>query len=236
MFKRILIHELKGIFRDKMYMFFMVYPIILILVSMWLVPYLRNEVDVLSSNIVVLVFVLMTSFIYGAVTGFTLLDDQDDKVLFSLRITPIKVSHYLIIKLATGYLFGFIATLALLFATNFISGNMWLYIMIALLSSLQAPFIALLVNTFASNKIEGFVVMKASGLILLIPIAAVFITNWTEFLLGVVPGFWIARMVSIELMPGSYILENYWYFIIGLIYNVLLLVLLFKNYKKRIGI
>src|SRR5690606_2582788 len=236
MFRRTLMHELRNIIRDKMYLFFMVYPLILILIALWLIPYLANEVDLFASQIVTLVFILMTSFIYGAVTGFTLLDDQDDKVFFSLRITPIKVSYYIMIKLLISYLFGFIATIALLLSTNFLEQSILTYVLIASLASFQAPFIALIVNTFASNKIEGFVVMKASGLILLLPIAALFIHNWTEFFIGIVPGFWVARMVSMELIQGSYILPNYGYFIFGLIYNLVVIGLLFKNYNKRLGL
>lgn len=236
MFIRTFMHELRNIIRDKMYLFFMVYPVILITIALWLIPYLANEVDVFASQIVTLVFVLMTSFIYGAVTGFTLLDDQDDKVFFSLRITPIKVSYYIVIKLLISYIFGFIATMAILLTTNFIDGTFLMYILIASLASLQAPFIALIVNTFASNKIEGFVVMKASGLILLLPIASLFINNWTEFLLGIVPGFWVARIVSMELIPDAYILPFYGYFLLGFFYNLVVLYILFVNYKKRLGL
>lgn len=236
MIKRILLHEIKSILRDKMYIFFMLYPFILVLVSLWLIPYLRINASELVANIVVMVFILMTAFIYGAVTGFTLLDDQDDQVLYSLRITPIKVSHYILIKLAISYLFGLIATLLVIFTTNFLSANVFDIILIAVLSSLQAPIVALLVNAFASNKVEGFVVMKGSGLILLIPIASIFITNWTELLLGVVPGFWVARMVSISLIPADYLLNTYVYFVVGIVVNLLFITLLYKKYTKRIGL
>lgn len=236
MFKRILLHEIKGILRDKMYMFFMLYPLILVLVSLWLVPYLKENASALVANIVVLVFIMMTAFIYGAVTGFTLLDDQDDQVLYSLRITPIKVSNYILIKLGISYLFGLTATLLVIFVTNFLDASILDIFLIAILSSLQAPIVALLVNAFASNKVEGFVVMKGSGLILLIPVAAIFITNWTELLLGIVPGFWVARMVSISLIPADYLLNTYVYFLIGIVINLLFITLLYKKYTKRIGL
>ena len=236
MFKRILLHEIKGILRDKMYMFFMLYPLILVLVSLWLVPYLKENASELVANIVVLVFIMMTAFIYGAVTGFTLLDDQDDQVLYSLRITPIKVSNYILIKLGISYLFGLTATLLVIFVTNFLDASILDIFLIAILSSLQAPIVALLVNAFASNKVEGFVVMKGSGLILLIPVAAIFITNWTELLLGIVPGFWVARMVSISLIPADYLLSTYVYFLIGIVINLLFITLLYKKYTKRIGL
>lgn len=236
MFKNILVHELKNIFRDKMYVFFMMYPAILVVISLWLVPYLKTNVNELSANIFILVLILMTAFIYGAVTGFTLLDDQDDLVLYSLRITPIKVSYYIASKLLLSYLFGVLATLLVIFITGFLDANLLDIFMITLLASLQAPIIALIVNAFASNKVEGFVVMKGSGIILLIPVAAIFITNWTELFLGIVPGFWVARMVSITLIPSTYLLNQYVYFIIGLIINLAFIYLLFNRYKKRIGL
>ncbi|NWH13166.1 hypothetical protein [Acholeplasma laidlawii] len=236
MFKRILLHELKGILRDKMYMFFMLYPLILVLVSLWLVPFIKDNASELAANIVVLVFIMMTAFIYGAVTGFTLLDDQDDQVLYSLRITPIKVSNYILIKLGISYLFGLSATLLVIFITNFLDASILDVFLIAILSSLQAPIVALLVNAFASNKVEGFVVMKVSGLILLIPVASIFITNWTELLLGIVPGFWVARMISMSLIPSEYLLNTYYYFAIGISVNLLFIALLYKKYTKRIGL
>ena len=87
MFKRILIHEIKNIKRDKMYSFFAIYSIVMIVVSYFLIPYLVDNASLLAAHLVTLVFILMISFLFGAVTGFTLLDDQDDNVLLSLKIT-----------------------------------------------------------------------------------------------------------------------------------------------------
>lgn len=236
MFKRVFMHEIRGILRDKMYMFFMIYPVIIILLSLWLIPYLKINASLLAANIVVLVLILMTAFIYGAVTGFTLLDDQDDQVLFSLRITPIKVSDYIIIKLVISYIFGFIATLILILTTGFLDASVFEIIQITLLSSLTAPLIALLVNAFSSNKVEGFVVMKSSGIIILVPIVAIFITNWTEVFLGIIPGFFVARIISISLIPGAYLFDSYVYFTLGVIANAVFIYLLYKKYTMRIGI
>lgn len=236
MFKRVLMHEFKNILRDKMYAFFMVYPILIGVLASFLIPYLRTEVGELVANMVSLVFVLMTSFLFGAITGFTLLDDQDDHVLFSLKITPIKVTHYIGIKLALSYILGTIATFLLIFITALLDTS-WINMLgIALLAALQAPMLALFINAFASNKVEGFVFMKATGILVMIPIAALFLTNWTELFLGVIPGFWAARLVSIALIPNDYFLNEFWYYSLGFIVNLALISLLFKLYRKRIQI
>ncbi len=236
MFKRVLLHEIKNIFRDKMYAFFMVYPIIIGIVSYFLIPYLKDNSGDLAANIVSLLFVLMVSFMFGAITGFTLLDDQDDHVLFSLKITPIKVSNYILIKLLFSYMLGVMSTFLLIYITNLINTSILQMIGISILAALQAPMLALFINAFAKNKVEGFVFMKATGIIVLIPILSLFINDWKELFLGIVPGFWVARIVSMSLIPSTYLLNEIWYYILGFIVNIFLILLLYKIYQKRINI
>ncbi|MCF7930292.1 MAG: hypothetical protein K9L02_02155 [Acholeplasmataceae bacterium] len=238
MFKRILKHELKNILRDKMYFFFVFFSALMVIVATFLIPYLRDMESELAANIVVTFFILMNSFLYGAITGFTLLDDQDDFVLLSLKITPIKVRSYIFIKLAISYIFGLITTLILIILTGFLETSSFFDLLfIILLAPMQGPLLALIVNSFASNKVEGFVVMKLSGIILLAPIAALFISNWTELLLGLLPGFWPVRIISMQLLPISFFINSTWiYFLIGVIVNTLFGYLLFKLYAKRVNI
>ncbi len=238
MFKRILKHELKNILRDKMYFFFAFFSLILIIIAIFLIPYLRDVESDLAANILVTFFILMGSFLYGAITGFTLLDDQDDFVLFSLKITPIKVRSYIFMKLAISYIFGLITTLLMILLTGFLDTSSFIDILfIVLLAPMQGPILALIVNAFASNKVEGFVVMKLSGIILLAPIAALFISNWTELLLGLIPGFWPVRIITMQLLPTTFFINSTWmYFGLGLIINAVSFYLLFKLYAKRVNI
>ncbi len=220
-----------------MYSFFAIYSLMLIVAAYFLIPYLR-ETSVLASHIVSITFVLMNAFMFGAVTGFTLLDDQDDKVLLSLKITPISVKDYVSIKLFISYLFGLIATILMVFVTKLNDiAPLFDIILILLLVPIQGPIVALFINCFSNNKVEGFVIMKFTGIILIVPIAALFLTNWTEVFLGVLPGFWPARMLSMHLIPGNYLLNHVWiYFLLGLFVNLASLVILFKLYKYRIKI
>ena len=238
MFKRILYHELKNIRRDKMYSFFAIYAVIMVVIAYFLIPYLLKTESKLAADIVTLVFILMISFLFGAVTGFTLLDDQDDNVLLSLKITPISVKKYILTKLFISYIFGVIATTLLLLVTDLAkSASLTNLIMITILAPMQAPIIALLINMFASNKVEGFVIMKLSGIILLVPVSVLFLKNWTEVFLMVLPGFWPARLVSMEMLQVDYLFNHSWiYFIVGIITNFGLLFLFFKIYQKRVSI
>jgi len=238
MFTRVLKHEFSAMFRDKMYLFLMIFPIIMAVVAYFLMPYLNEQGAGIATHIVTLFFILMNGFMFGAITGFTLLDDQDDNVLLSLRITPINVNHYIFIKLSIGYLLGILGTLLIIITSGFIDiVDPFNLIFILLLAPLHGPIVALLVNAFASSKVEGFVIMKTSGLILMAPVAALFLTDWKELFLTIFPGFWPARLIAMDLMPMDYFFSKPWiYFILGLLINGSVIYLLYLKYKKRIHI
>ena len=234
MLKLVFLHELKNIIRDKMYAFFLVYPIIISVVSYFLIPYLY-DLNPLASDITFLGLLLMNSFIFGVVTSFTLLDDQDDNVLLSLKITPISVKLYVLFKLLMSYIFGIVSTLLMLLSVDyFAQTNLIDLLFILILAPMQGPILAMLIASISRNKVEGFVIMKLSGLILMVPIAALFLTDWKELLISIFPGFWTARLFSMQFMPLNYFLkESYIYFILGLIVNLLLFLLFFKIYTKK---
>ncbi len=238
MFKRVLKHEFSQMFRDKMYLFLMLFPIILAAVAYFLMPYLEDQGAGIATHIVTLFFILMNGFMFGAITGFTLLDDQDDNVLLSLRITPVNVNHYIFVKLLISYILGILSTLLIIITSGFISiVDPFNLVFILVLAPLHGPIVALLVNAFASNKVEGFVIMKASGIILISPVAVLFLTDWKEIFLAILPGFWPARLIAMELLPMNYFFSETWiYFILGLIINFVVIYLLYIIYRRRIHI
>ena len=229
--------ELRNMVRDKMYLVFALYPVILGVIGYFLIDYIEEQVspDNLAPEIVAMFLILMTGYIFGALIAFTLLDDKDDLVLMSLKITPISVKYYVIVKLIVSFIFGFIATLVITLATNFLpDASFWSVMLISIAGALQAPGVALIVNSFSSNKVEGFVVMKLSGLILILPVIAFFVMDWQEVFLVFAPGFWPARMIQMELLPDFNTNFNFiMYFLLGIIYNMLFLSLFMKIYTKK---
>lgn len=229
--------ELRNMTRDRMYVIFAFYPAILGVVGYFLIDYIEKQVapDNLTPEILAMFLILMTGFIFGALIAFTLLDDKDDLVLMSLKITPISVKSYVIIKLIVSFIFGFIATLVITLATGFLpDATFWTVMLISFAGALQAPGVALIVNSFSSNKVEGFIVMKMSGMILIFPVLAFFIMDWQELFLVFAPGFWPARMIQIELLGDFNTNFNFiTYFLLGVLYNLLFLTMFMKIYSKK---
>jgi fluoroquinolone transport system permease protein len=145
------------------------------------------------------------------------------------------VKMYIGFKLFASYIFSMIGTLALLLITGIYNGlPLWDYVMLIVLASLQAPFIALVMTTFASNKVEGFVYMKLTGLTLAGPILALFLTDAKEFLVGIFPGFWPARLLIMELNPATYTFNASWiYFMLGMIINLMIIYVFMKLFSKK---
>ena len=240
MFKTVFKSEIKGILRDRMTLFFIFFPIILGAIGYFVIPVIEDSVTPgnPTPQIVAMFIILITSYIFGAVTGFTLLDDRDDNVLISLKITPVSVRLYVVLKLVFSYLFGIIATLLLVYATGFLPGTSFgKILLISIVASLQGPAIALIVNSFAKNKVEGFVIMKMSGLILMLPVLVFFVYSWKEVFLVFSPGFWPARLVQMELLPTIDVNFTFLvYFFAGMVYNILFSWLLLKLYEKKANI
>jgi fluoroquinolone transport system permease protein len=235
MLLKVIVHELKHMTRDQMYVFFLFFEVVLIATASILLPYLESEVSLLASHLALITLLLMSGIIFGAISGFSMLDDADDGVLFSLKVTPISTMYFVSVKLSMTFIFSLIATTALLFITGLLTELSLLNaIMIVLLSSLQAPFIALIMATFSSNKVEGFVIMKLTGLTLIGPIVSLFLTDWTELLLSIFPGFFPSRMLMMEITNISYTFSSpIMYFIIGCIVNGLFITFLFRMYQKK---
>ena len=233
MFKTIFIAELKGLFRDRMYTFFAIYPFIFGTIGYFITDMLRDDGNIMAANIVAMMLIVVTGYVFGALIAFTLLDDKDDKVLMSLKITPVDVKHYVYVKMLVGGIFGFITTFALLLATNFLpDASVWLMLAVSILGAIQVPSVVLIVNSFSDNKVEGFVIMKMSGMVILFPLMGFFVTGGMQYLLGVAPGYWAGRIVELELVPseeGSAFLV----FLAGVAYNLLATWLLMKLYAKR---
>lgn len=236
MFKTVLISEFKGMFRDKMYAFFAIYPAIFGAIGYFICEMLRDDGNIVAANLVSMMLIVVTGYVFGALIAFTLLDDKDDKVLMSLKITPIDVRQYVLVKMLAGFLFGFIATLVLLLATNFLpDANIWVILAVSVLGAIQVPSVVLIVNSFSDNKVEGFVVMKLSGMVIMFPLIGFFVTGGWQYLLGVAPGYWAGRIIELELVPsesGSALLV----FLAGVAYNILATWVLMKFYTKRSNI
>ena len=184
---------------------------------------------------------IISGFIFGALAGFSLLDDRDDHVFTSISISPMPLKQYIMIKLGFVTALSIVSSIAVVFVAG-IEGFEWgLILVVALLSSLQVPLHGLLINSFASNKVEGFVVMKASGFLLIFPIAAFFFVDQVQWVFALAPAFWPAKAIQAQLLQP--LIEanlvdlglNTWGFIgVGFIVMAVYLSLVIQLFRRKV--
>lgn len=234
MLKRIFMHELRGMKSDSLYLFLAAFPLIISGVAAILIPYLEDIAAGQWSFFVNAIFLLLNGFMFGAIIAFSLLDDQDDHVLMSLKITPISARWYVLIKLFFGYVFGIIGTLLIMIATGALFDLAPLVvIMILLIAPMQAPIYTLMIVSLAHNKVEGFVFLKTTSLLLIAPAAGLFLSNWTELLLALFPAFWTTKLIVSEQGLPTFISQSYLYFILGVVVHLGIGYLLFELYARK---
>ncbi len=235
-----LIYELKKWVRDPMMIFLLAYPVIIASVVRFGVPYAQEQFQLSVApynHVLAAVLMLLTSAISGAVIGFSILDDRDDKILYAIDVSPVSFDIYMGFRFIMSFMLTYVGSVVALLIANL--GGIPVYALllvpvgIALFSFISAMFI----NFFASNKVEGFAMMKAGAMIIVFPIASLFFTDYKEFFFGFEPNFWAVKALSVAMLPTLEFNLGFWtYFTVGIFYAFGLNVVTYHIFKKRIMI
>src|SRR5690554_554080 len=231
-------HEIKNLLRERMTFVMLLYPIILGGIGKYLVS--QNIVEDQAIGITAMLVTLFAGFAYGAMSGFSLLDDRDDQVLESIQIAPISVQWYIWFKVCFAYVLAVIAGFFIIWFVGVLDITPVEILLISALSALQTPIAAFFINAFSKNKVEGFVAMKGFGFTIILPIAAFFFLDWVEWLFAIAPGHWVAKAVqysflesAIEISLEEMQLGFYQHVGFGFLYNLLLAAVAFILFKKK---
>lgn len=238
MFLKLIKFELKNILRNQMTVLTLGFPLIIGIIGRILLEQKAVEGDALG--ITALTLAILTGYMYGAVAGFSILDDRDDQVFASIQISPISLQGYIWFKVIFVYIITVLAGFFILWFTKAVALAWGDILLVSVLCAMQMPINAFLINAVAKNKVEGFVSMKATGFLMVFPIAAYFFLDAKEWLFSFAPGHWAAKAVqyaflkpAIDAGQISMNLDFYGYIVIGLVYNVILIALTYALFKRK---
>lgn len=107
--------DLRSIRRDSLTSWMIFLPVLLALVMRWGVPAITTRLmeqynfDLVQYYPVLLAyfFVGMCPMVFGAVIGFLLLDEKDDRTLTALQVTPLPLNSYILYRVAVPILLTF---------------------------------------------------------------------------------------------------------------------------------
>ncbi|NJK63174.1 MAG: hypothetical protein HC921_11285 [Synechococcaceae cyanobacterium SM2_3_1] len=234
------LNDLKNIWRDSLLLGVLIIPWVLVLSVRLLIPELtawllqRYQFDLVAYYPLLLsiFFFLNIPILLGALMGFLILDERDDKTLMALQVTPISVTGMTLYRIASTSLLSSFYILICTPLTGLMPMTQTLAIVApALLSGLLAPFIGLLLPAFASNKVEGLAIAKGLGILLVGPLGAYFINPPLQYLFGLLPSYWIAKAFWLGLSDQSYGL----FVLVGGIYQGLVLWGLFARFQSSVS-
>ncbi|HZJ58525.1 MAG TPA: ABC transporter permease [Clostridia bacterium] len=229
--------EIKKWSRDPMMGFMVIYPIFFAMMGRYLLPWIgdRYGFDFIPyTDLILVIMVLIIPISYGALIGFSILEDRDDNIIINIRATPLSIHKFLSFRLVMVFFLCFSATLFTIVVSNIVDFSPKNVIAVAFLASLEAPMAGLLINSFSKNKIEGFAVMKAGGSIIIFPIVALFFSDIRELFFSFAPGFWTGKVISCLIRGNIFYLSCNQYYIIGLGYMLLLNVLVYRLFIRRV--
>lgn len=231
-------YELKKWVRDPFARFMIAWPVALAAIIRFAVPIAEERLGMSFApyyHVVLAAVAVIVSRVSGAIAAFSILDDRDDNVLFSVRVAPLSLEFFIGLKLFLVYV---ASVLASAFATWFsnLSRVSWGVILgVSAVAAFGAPMAALLINVVAGNKVEGFAAIKATGISAVAPIVALFFFDAKEFWFAVEPGFWPAKALTAATLGNDMMQLTYGaYLAVGLLYGVALVLLLCRLFKRKV--
>jgi fluoroquinolone transport system permease protein len=166
----------------------------------------------------------ITPLLYCFAAAYVILGEVDDGISRYLVVTPLGKSGYLISRLGLPTIIAFIISIAALYYFRLSDIAFVNIIIISLMTSLLGLVEALLVVSLAGNKVEGMAVSKLSGLFFLGLPAPFFISSKVQYLLFLLPSFWVSKY-AME--------QQLWSAVIGFLVTFGWITLLYQRFKNK---
>ncbi len=255
-------YEFKTIVKERMNVFMLFYPFLMLVITAYLLPAIIAKTgagDSQGTAITLLIaFVMLLGvggYVMGAMLGFSLLENRDEKTILNISVTPITVSGYVVFKVIYTYVLSFLGNLIMVGGLKLLASDKYVVtfggqtiglldnfdlgriIIFALVNSFLVPVVAAIVGGFAKNKIEGFAMMKTGALFIMIPDLTLIpeLQGGWQYVLGITPNFWgLKAMLNLATNNGNAAnLGYYGYMAIGVVYQLIITVFALRMLVKK---
>jgi len=232
--------QIKRLGTDNLMLVLSVYPFFLAVVGKFLVPFLRDtfigQFDMaLHYPAILAFFILANPYIYGALAALMLLDEREENVIQAIRVTPFTLGRYMVTKVVFFVIVSVVSGMVITEIVGLVELTLVESFIINGLLSLAAPFNMILINSFAKNRVEGFAVIKGTGIMIMLPLVAFYIPESYNLIAGVVPGYWPAMAIRSIAESGFGIMPYWGYSLVGFAYITILIKLLNHKFEKNIS-
>lgn len=168
--------------------------------------------------------------VVGLVIGFLLIDERDDGVLAAISVAPVRPATHILYRISAPLVVATLITVLTYPLIGFTPLRVADLIAAAAVASFVAPIIALFLATFAENKVSAFAMVKVLNTVEMAPIAAWFLPEPAQWLVGIVPSYWPMKMVWRATAGESYAM----YALAGVIVSTVVLALLYRSFRRKL--
>jgi fluoroquinolone transport system permease protein len=173
--------------------------------------------------------IYLGNLIGGMVIGFVVLDERDNNTIKAMLVTPLPLSAYMLYRVIGPAVVSFAIIMIELLIINVALVPVGQLAVLAAGASLTAPLIMLFFATFAQNKVQGFALNKIVGIAGLTILAAWFVQEPLQYLLGLFPAYWFVKAYWVAHAGGS---DWPLLLLIGVVYTVTLLFLMLRRFRS----
>ena len=174
--------------------------------------------------------VLFGPEIYGFVVGMFILEDREQGVLSTYRVSPLSSRGYLLYRGISAYVLSVAATLPALAVVGLVPIPPAVLVGSVAVGALGGPIIVLIFGTVASNTIEGIALSKLINLVVLGPAVVVAVVPEPfQFIAGVLPAFWPIKAIIAGVAGESWVL----YLLTGAVVHLLGIAVLFRVFSGK---
>ena len=193
-FRQVIVSDMRKVASEPFFWMILLAPFLLGLVLRDALPYLAGEFqnfDLASYYPVIMALAILTpSLYYGIVLALQLLEEKDGNVLIAVAVTPLQLHTYL----SARVLVYMLVSIPIMVWVHQIIGVLEVEFtklsLIAVVSSLNTPLLVMMLAAFARNQLEGFVIGKGLGFVILFPLAMFFVPSYWHLFCGILPTYW----------------------------------------------
>ena len=223
--------------RDQLLVGLIFYPIFMFFIVRFGLPplttWLQSAVDFDLSPYwavgVAHVFVVLLPMFFGMISGMLLIEEQEDKTLSAMMVTPISLDRFVAYRVSAAGLISAVLIFVALANNGLFDIGYLPILLISILGGVAALFNALLFFAFATNRVQAFGMLKGLSTINTVPLIAWFIGEPWQFLFGLFPPYWAAK-AAWSVMEGDPWLI---YLLPGIIIYAVVLYLLVVRFRKK---
>jgi fluoroquinolone transport system permease protein len=228
--------DAKSVRRDPLLRWLVLGPVTLVLLVRWGTPYVAARLQGQLGfdlepyyPLIVSLVLLLVPIMCGIVIGFLLLDQRDDRTITALQVTPLTLTGYLVYRTAAPFVLSVVMTMIVLPFTGLVPVRLGTLAIVSVGAAPLAPLAAVFLAAFSANKVQGFALMKASGVLNWPPMIAYFIHGPWQLAFGFTPTYWPAKLYW-TLQAGN---GGWWaYFVIGLVFQFSLIAVLLRRFNR----